>query len=58
MLVEQKQIIDRVKVTAYNAEEWAARPPAEALPQPHDVRDLIRKAARKHTQLKWLLLYI
>jgi hypothetical protein len=22
MLVEQKQIIDRVKVTAYNAEEW------------------------------------
>lgn len=46
MLHEQKQVIDRAKITAYNAEEWLLDLLRRYYPNPHDVRALLRSFAR------------
>jgi len=43
--LEQKSIIDRVKMTAYNAEEWLLELLVRHYPNPHDVRALLRSFA-------------
>jgi hypothetical protein len=43
--LEQKAIIDRVKLTAYNAEEWLLDLLVRHYPNPHDARDLLRSFA-------------
>lgn len=43
--LEHKAIIDRVKLTAYNAEEWLLELLVRHYPNPHDVRDLLRSFA-------------
>ena len=40
--LEQKAIVDRIKMTAYNAEEWLLELLARHYPNPHDVRALLR----------------
>ncbi|MBI4302732.1 MAG: hypothetical protein HY665_00120 [Chloroflexi bacterium] len=40
--LEQKAIIDRIKMTAYNAEEWLLDLLVRHYPNPHDVRALLR----------------
>lgn len=46
MRLEQKAIIDRIKITAYNAEEWLLERLVKHYPNPHDVRDLLRSFAQ------------
>ncbi len=43
--LEQKAIIDRIKMTAYNAEEWLLELLVQHYPNPHDVRALLRSFA-------------
>ena len=43
--LEQKAIIDRIKMTAYNAEEWLLGLLVRHYPNPHDVRALLRSFA-------------
>jgi transposase len=43
--LEQKSIIDRIKMTAYNAEEWLLDLLVQHYPNPHDVRALLRSFA-------------
>ena len=43
--LEQKAIIDRIKLTAYNAEEWLLDLLLRHYPNPHDVRALLRSFA-------------
>jgi hypothetical protein len=43
--LEQKAIIDRIKMTAYNAEEWLLELLAQHYTNPHDVRALLRSFA-------------
>ncbi len=43
--LEQKAIIDRIKLTAYNAEEWLLELLVHHYPNPHDVRALLRSFA-------------
>lgn len=45
MRLEQKAIIDRIKITAYNAEEWLLDRLVRYYPEPHDIRDLLRSFA-------------
>jgi transposase len=45
MRLEQKAIIDRIKITAYNAEAWLLDRLIRHYPEPHDVRDLLRSFA-------------
>ncbi len=45
MQLEQKAIIDRIKITAYNAEEWLLDRLIRHYPNPHDVRALLRSFA-------------
>jgi len=40
--LEHKAIIDRIKITAYNAEEWLLDLLVRHCPNPHDVRALLR----------------
>ena len=40
--LEQKAIVDRIKMTAYNAEEWLLDLLVHHYPNPHDVRALLR----------------
>jgi transposase len=40
--LEQKAIIDRIKVTAYNAEEWLLERLLPHYPHPEDIRGLLR----------------
>lgn len=42
---EHKAIIDRIKISAYNAEEWLLDRLIAHYPNPHDVRDLLRSFA-------------
>ena len=42
---EHKAIVDRIKISAYNAEEWLLERLAVHYPNPHDVRDLLRSFA-------------
>jgi transposase len=43
--LEQKEIIDRIKITAYNAEEWLLERLLPHYPHPDDIRDLLRAFA-------------
>lgn len=43
--LEQKAIVDRIKMTAYNAEEWLLDLLVCHYPNPHDVRALLRSFA-------------
>lgn len=43
--LEQKFIIDRIKMTAYNAEEWLLELLVQHYPNSHDVRALLRSFA-------------
>ena len=44
--LEQKSIIDRIKMTAYNAEEWLLELLVQHYPNSHDVRALLRSFAK------------
>lgn len=43
--LEQKTIVDRIKVCAYNAEEWLLDLLGRHYPNTHDIRDLLRSFA-------------
>ena len=43
--LEQKAIVDRIKITAYNAEEWLLDLLVRHYPNSHDVRALLRSFA-------------
>jgi hypothetical protein len=43
--LEQKAIFDRIKMTAYNAEEWLLGLLVRHYPNPHDIRALLRSFA-------------
>ena len=45
MRLEHKAIVDRIKISAYNAEEWLLDRLICHYPNPHDVRDLLRSFA-------------
>jgi len=42
---EHKSIVDRIKISAYNAEEWLLERLQPHYPNPNDVRDLLRSFA-------------
>jgi len=42
---EHKAIVDRIKISAYNAEEWLLERLVTHYPNPHDVTDLLRSFA-------------
>ena len=50
--LEQKAIIDRIKITAYNAEEWLLDLLVRHYPNPHDVRALLRSFAELSGELR------
>ncbi len=52
MRLEQKAIIDRIKLTAYNAEEWLLDRLLRHYPNPHDIRDLLRSFAQLSGELR------
>ncbi|MGH7754280.1 MAG: putative transposase, partial [Gemmatimonadales bacterium] len=45
MRLEHKTLVDRIKITAYNAEEWMLDRLGRHYPNPHDIRDLLRSFA-------------
>lgn len=45
MRLEHKAIVDRIKISAYNAEEWLLDRLIRHYPNPHDARDLLRSFA-------------
>src|SRR3990172_3342140 len=50
--LEQKAIIDRIKLTAYNAEEWLLELLVRHYPNPHDVRALLRSFAELSGEIR------
>ena len=50
--LEQKAIVDRVKMTAYNAEEWLLDLLVRHYDNPHDVRDLLRSFAALQGEIR------
>ena len=46
MRLEHKAIVDRIKISAYNAEEWLLDRLTRHYPNPNDVRDLLRSFAQ------------
>ncbi|MHB1527688.1 MAG: hypothetical protein ACYCZN_15690 [Candidatus Dormibacteria bacterium] len=52
MLLERKAIIDRVKMTAYNAEEWLLERLASHHLNRHDIRLLLRSFAQLSGELR------
>jgi len=50
--LEQKAIIDRIKITAYNAEEWLLDLLVRHYPNTHDVRALLRSFAHLGGELR------
>jgi transposase len=54
---EHKAIVDRIKISAYNAEEWLLERLVAHYRNPHDVRDLLRSFAELSgtidTTLEW-----
>jgi len=50
--LEQKAIIDRIKMTAYNAEEWLLELLVRHYRNGHDVRDLLRSFAQLSGELR------
>ena len=55
MRLEQKSIIDRVKMTVYNAEEWLLELLVQHYPNPHDVRALLRTFAELAGEIRTTL---
>lgn len=51
MRLEQKAIFDRIKITAYNAEEWLLDRLAAHYPERHDIRALLRSFAELSGQI-------
>jgi transposase len=49
--LEQKAIIDRIKITAYNAEEWLLDRLLPYYPKPHEIRGLLRSFAELSGQI-------
>jgi hypothetical protein len=45
MHLEHKHIVDRIRICAYNAEEWLLDRLVAHYPNAHDVRDLLRSFA-------------
>jgi hypothetical protein len=52
MKLEQKSIVDRVKITAYNAEEWLLTLLVRHYDNMHDVRDLLRSFAELSGEMR------
>jgi len=52
MRLQQKAIIDRVKMTAYNAEEWMLERLAPHYHNPHDIRQLLRSFAELSGEIR------
>ena len=52
MRLQQKAIIDRVKMTAYNAEEWLLERLAVYYHNPHDIRQLLRSFAELSGEIR------
>ena len=50
--LEQKAIIDRIKMTAYNAEEWLLDLLVRHYPNPHDVRSLLHSFAELSGEIR------
>jgi hypothetical protein len=50
--LEHKAIVDRVKITAYNAEEWLLDRLVQHYRNPHDVRDLLRSFAQLSGEIR------
>ena len=46
MRLEHKHIVDRIKICAYNAEQWLLDRLVDHYPNRHDVRDLLRALTR------------
>lgn len=52
MCLEHKAIIDRVKISAYNAEDWLCDRLVAHYPNLHDVRDLLRSFAELSGEIR------
>lgn len=52
MCLEHKAIIDRVKIAAYNAEDWLCDRLVVHYPNVHDVRDLLRSFAELSGEIR------
>ncbi|MGC8474083.1 MAG: putative transposase [Candidatus Dormibacteria bacterium] len=52
MRLEQKAIFDRIKMTAYNAEEWLLERLASHYPNAHDIRLLLRSFAELSGEIR------
>jgi hypothetical protein len=50
--LEHKAIVDRIKITAYNAEEWLLERLINHYRNPHDVRDLLRSFAQLSGEIR------
>jgi hypothetical protein len=50
--LEHKAIVDRIKITAYNAEEWLLDLLVRHYPNPHDVRALLRSFAQLSGEIR------
>ena len=52
MRLEHKAIMDRIKISAYNAEEWLLDRLIRHYPNSHDVRDLLRSFAELSGEIR------
>ncbi|MDQ6722477.1 MAG: helix-turn-helix domain-containing protein [Candidatus Dormibacteraeota bacterium] len=52
MRLEHKAIVDRIKISAYNAEDWLCDRLIRHYPNPHDVRDLLRSFAELSGEIR------
>ncbi len=52
MRLEHKSIVDRIKISAYNAEEWMLDRLIHHYPNPHDARDLLRSFAELSGEIR------
>jgi transposase len=52
MRLERKAIVDRIKISAYNAEEWLLDRLVIHYPHPNDVRDLLRSFAELSGEIR------
>ena len=52
MRLEHKAIVDRIKISAYNAEEWLLDRLVGHYPNPHDARDLLRSFAELSGEIR------
>jgi transposase len=52
MRLEHKAIVDRIKISAYNAEDWLLDRLTHHYPNPHDARDLLRAFAELSGEIR------